>query len=143
MTMNPTAKEVTEYQDKKSHEDNIRATIEMFFKHQMMGPLPVDPYPLWEEFRKTSEATNDAYVTLVMAHDSGWEFGKARRSRRLDDDKRTQELWDIYQMQGNKMWSALEAYDEAMQLTDTENLMFDKLVADLMDQITKGKNSPN
>ena len=131
--MNPTAKEVTEYQDKKSHEDNIRATIEMFFKHQMMGPLPVDPYPLWEEFRKTSEATNDAYVTLVMsdAHDSG------------DDDKRTQELWDIYQMQGNKMWSALEAYDEVMQLTDTENLMFDKLVADLMDQTTKGKNSPN
>ena len=117
--MNPTAKEVTEYQDKKSHEDNIRATIEMFFKHQMMGPLPVDPYPLWEEFRKTSEATNDAYVTLVMFHDAG------------GDDKRTQELWDIYQMQGNKMWSALEAYDEAMQLTDTENLMFDKLVADL------------
>ena len=129
--MNPTAKEVTEYQDKKSHEDNIRATIEMFFKHQMMGPLPVDPYPLWEEFRKASEATNDAYVTLVMAHDSG------------DDDKRTQKLWDIYQMQGNKMWSALETYDEVMQLTDTENLMFDKLVADLMDQTTKGKNSPN
>ena len=128
--MNPIAKEVTEYQNKKSHEDNIKATIEMFFKHQMMGPLPVDPYPLWEEFRKTSKATNDAYVTLVMAHDSG------------DDDKRTQGLWDIYQMQGNKMWSALEAYDEVMQLTDTENLMFDKLVADLMDQTTKGKNSP-
>ena len=97
-----TAKKIAAWQNKKACKDNILAVIEMFFKDRMMGPLPQDPRPLWEDFRKASNATDEAYVAFV-------EQGEMGASDSLRDA-----LWDNYQTLGVVMHDALDAYDEAM-----------------------------
>ena len=101
------AKKINAWQKRRAYEDNIIALGEMFSKNRMLedqdlGPLPQNPRPLWEEFRKASNATDDAYVAFVKAGEMG------------ASELETQDLWDTYQILGNVMWDTLDAWNEAM-----------------------------
>ena len=97
------AKKIAAWQNRKAYMDNILAVIEMFFKGRILGLLSQDPRPLWEKFRKTSNATDEAYVAFVIADETGasWEVLDA--------------LWDNYQTLGLVMHDTLDEYNEAMR----------------------------
>lgn len=100
-------KKIDAQQKKRAYEDNIIALGEMLSKDRVLedqglGPLPLNPRPLWEKFRKASNATDDAYVALVKAEEMG------------ASESETQDLWDTYQRLGNVMWNTLDTYSEAM-----------------------------
>ena len=97
-----TAKKIAARQRRKAREDKLLASVSIFFKDRVLGPLPQDPRPLWEDFRKASNATDEAYVAFI-------EQGEMGASDSLRDA-----LWDNYQTLGVVMFDALDAYDEAM-----------------------------
>ena len=97
------AKKIAARQNRKAYMDNILAVVEMFFKGRVLGLLSQDPRPLWEKFRKASNATDEAYVAFVVADETGasWEVLDA--------------LWDNYQALGTVMFDALDEYNEEMR----------------------------
>ena len=96
------SKKIAAWQKGKAHVDHILAVIAIFFRGRVLGPLPQDPRPLWEEYRKASSATDDAYVASVEAEETGASEWKR------------QDLWDAYQNRGTEMWDALDTYQRAM-----------------------------
>ena len=101
------AKKINAWQKRRAYEDNIIALGEMFSRNRMLedqdlGPLPQNLRPLWEEFRKASNATDGAYVDFVKAGEMG------------ASELEIQDLWDTYQILGSVMWYALDAWNEAM-----------------------------
>jgi hypothetical protein len=97
-----TAKKIAACQKRKAREDKLLASVSIFFKDRVLGPLPQDPRPLWMAFEEASNATDEAYVAFVAAGEDGapeWEQDA---------------LWDTYQHRGAVMHDALDAYNEAM-----------------------------
>jgi hypothetical protein len=105
-----TAKKIAAWQNKKACTDNILSVIEMFVRDKILGPLPQDPRPFWEDFRRASKATDDAYVALVKQGEMG------------ASESLINALWDNYQTLGVVMFNALDAYDEAMGKRHVEEL---------------------